>query len=260
LKHSSLGPQKGFAITSWQSCNWKIFVGIAACSIAVFSRAQESPRPKEERSSISPDKKWEYKLVDGNRPAIVEAGTIKIVSDLSTLDVPNPDVTEVVWAPDSKRFAFNYQAGTRYQTTALFQLYGNEWHELDSPESDATTKQLDGSIKAQKKKLKLSPQTRGRPIITGYQIRKWIDSSTALLYAHSEKAFDIRNDTESASAAFFFTLKFDPTGDWKIVRTYELGTKGPVGMNNVEGEEIKRIDKEEEQETSTIGDHIYHHR
>jgi hypothetical protein len=35
--------------------------------------------------------------------------------------------------------------------------------------------------------------------------------------------------------------------------------KGTAGLNNVEREEFKRIDKEEEEETSTIGNHIYHH-
>jgi hypothetical protein len=49
--------------------------------------------------------------------------------------------------------------------------------------------------------------------MTTYQIRKWIDSNTALLYAHSEKRFEIGNDIESLNAYFFFTLKFDPTGN-----------------------------------------------
>jgi hypothetical protein len=144
------------------SCGWNIFIGIVACAIScVFSRGQETPRPKAGPSSFSPDKKWEYKLVDGQRLAIAEAGTTKIVLDLSTREPANPDATEVVWAPDSKRFAFNYQAGTRYQTTAFFQLDGDKWQELDSAESDATTAQLDRSITAEKKRLKGSAGKQG---------------------------------------------------------------------------------------------------
>jgi hypothetical protein len=243
-----------------QSWNWKIFIGIVACAVScVFSRAQETARAKEWPYSLSPDKKWEYKLIDGQRVAIVEAGTTKIVLDLSTLGATDPAATEVVWAPDSKRFAFNYQAGTRYQTTTFFQLDGDKWQDLDSAEQDETTAPLDRSITAEKKNRKLSPQNQGRSIATTYQIRKWIDSSTALLYARSEKSFAIRNDTESLNATFLFTLKFDPTGNWKIVRTYDLVAKGTSGLNSVEREEVKRIEKEEEAETSTIGNHIYHH-
>src|ERR1700747_428376 len=63
-----------------------------------------------------------------------------------------------------------------------------------------------------KKKRRLSPRRRGRPIVTGCRISRWIDSSTALLYAHSGGAFDMRNQIESAAAASFFTLKFDSGG------------------------------------------------
>jgi hypothetical protein len=205
--------------------------------------------------SISPDKKWEYKLVDGS-PSIVEAGTTNVVFDLSE-GVAVPEASEVIWSPDSKRFAFNYQAGTRYQTSELYQFDGNEWQELDSPECDATNAAGDRSMMAQKKRLKLSPDRPGRSIMTSYLTRKWIDSNTALLYVHKAETFQIKGETEEISAAFFFTLKFDPEGKWKIVRTTDLQAKG--GLNKVEKEESDKLDKEPE-ETSTIGEHIYHHQ
>ena len=66
-----------------------------------------------------------------------------------------------------------------------------------------------------------------------------------LLYAHSEKTFQIKNETESLGASFFFTLKFDRAGNWIIVRTCELPAKAFEGLNKAEREEVGRLKKEE---------------
>src|SRR4029077_15321034 len=87
------------------------------------------------KSTISPDKQWEYQWPDGEKPVILKAGTTQTVLDLSENEaVPFQWASEakVVWAPDSKRFAFNYRAGSRYNTTALYQLRGDKWMALRS--------------------------------------------------------------------------------------------------------------------------------
>ena len=66
---------------------------------------------------------------------------------------------------------------------------------------------------------------------------------TALLYAHQAETFEIRNEMEEVSASFFFTLKFDPAGDWKIIRTREVPAEGTAGLNKVEQEESKRMEE-----------------
>ena len=88
--------------------------------------------------SVSPDKQWEYRCVDDDWPKIVKAGTTQVVVDLSEdQSVPHPNDAEVVWAPDSKRFAFNYspphRPHTSYETIALYQLRGDKWEALRSP-------------------------------------------------------------------------------------------------------------------------------
>jgi hypothetical protein len=61
----------------------KVFVGVVAFATgSAFSNAQESPPPEKARSSISPDKQWEYKLVDGFLPEIVKAGTNEVALNL----------------------------------------------------------------------------------------------------------------------------------------------------------------------------------
>ena len=139
-----------------------------------------------------------------------------------------------------------FSRARRYQTAQFYQLDGNTWRKLDSLESNAATfAPLDRSMAREKKKLKLPPEDRGWPIMTSWQVRKWIDSSTALLYAHSEKTFEIKNETESVSASFFFTLKFDAAGKWEMVRTREVPPKGVGGLNAEERKEINRIEKED---------------
>jgi len=95
-----------------------ILVLAGACAITcVFSNAQESQSPAEEHISISPDKKWEYKPVTNDRkPQIVKAGTDESAGDLAC-DYSNcGDGARVVWAPDSKRFAFNWGQGRTHQS------------------------------------------------------------------------------------------------------------------------------------------------
>src|SRR4029077_18707228 len=81
-----------------------------ACVIScVFSNAQESSPPAEEHTSISPDKKWEY--VGGDEPKLVTAGTNDVALHLS-----DQGPGDVIWAPDSKRFAYNWGQGRTHQT------------------------------------------------------------------------------------------------------------------------------------------------
>src|SRR5437867_2235091 len=91
---------------------------------------------------MSPDKQWEYKLVDGNSPEIkfpeiVKAGTTQVVLDLDKeLKVSSPE--RLNWAPDSKRFAFTYSSppharNTTYATVAFYQLRGDKWIQSRSP-------------------------------------------------------------------------------------------------------------------------------
>jgi len=142
------------------------------------------------RSSCSPKKEY----VDGLAEAMGRAS----------------GYANVVWAPDSKRFAFNLQPGKAFQTAQFYQLDGNTWRKLDPPEAHAaTTAPLDRSMTNQKKKvkkrLKLSADDWGWPRMTSWQVRRWIDSSTALLYAHRSAKFDLKNDTEEVNVSFFFT-------------------------------------------------------
>jgi DNA-binding beta-propeller fold protein YncE len=83
----------------------------------------------------SPDKQWEYK-----RGEIVNAGTAQVVLNFDQeLALYGPEM-EILWAPDSKRFGFNYSPlhahHTTYEKVAFYQLRDDKWVAPHSP-SDA---------------------------------------------------------------------------------------------------------------------------
>jgi hypothetical protein len=174
--------------------------------------------------SVSPDKQWEYRCEDGHWPEIVKAGTTQMVLDLlADQSVPHGDNAEVVWAPDSKRFAFNYSPPHRphssFETIALYQLQGEKWIALHLPVDEA-------SERAQAAQLAHVPKSRDprhaellRDIL---KVRSWTDANTAILYAYSRWVGSGSRDTK---AAFLFTLKFDAEGKSKIVKTQRVPDK-----------------------------------
>src|SRR5207249_958425 len=101
-----------------------------------FSLKSLDSQPSEvDRPSLSPDKKWEYRP-DESHPKIVKAGTDEVALDLSDQPAGNGfRFATVIWAPDSKRFAFNYGQG-REHATSLYQLRSDEWKALNAPDDE----------------------------------------------------------------------------------------------------------------------------
>ena len=117
----------------------------------------------------------------------------------------------MLWAPDSKRFAFNWGQGRVHQTS-LYQLRGNEWKALKSPNDDVN-EILNKTIKRG-----LSKKTHLRLIWETVKVHQWADSNTAILYGGLEV-------DEAFGAHFLLTLKFEEAGNWKIIKTQRLSLK-----------------------------------
>ena len=66
-----------------------------------------------------------------------------------------------------------------------------------------------------------------------------------LLYVRRSANFDFKTDTEEVNACFFFTLKFDPAGNWKVIRKFEVPEKGVGGLETEERKEIHKIEDED---------------
>ena len=175
---------------------------------------------------VSPDKQWEYRCVEGNWPEVVKAGTTQVVLDLSEdQSVPHATDAEVVWAPDSKRFAFNYSPPhaphTSYETIALYQLRGDKWAALRSPVAE-TSERTQLAQLAKEHFSKSGYPRRVEPLRDILKVRFWTDANTAILYAYSVWA---GSGSRSSEASFLFTLKFDAEGNSKIVKTQQTSDK-----------------------------------
>jgi hypothetical protein len=175
----------------------------------------------DDDSSLSPDKQWRYAVVDDEFPEIHKTSTAQRALDLMGDDrsVPHPNGKEVVWAPDSKRFAFNYGPPTAphstYVTTAFYQLRGEEWVLLHSPINEESSEESFAQLAKHLPKGVRPPRLwRADPNRVVFKVRNWTDADTAILYVYSAGSSNGGGDSPTA---FLFTLKFDAEGKSKIV-------------------------------------------
>jgi hypothetical protein len=179
------------------------------------SASSQTPTPtaSPNLSSLSPDKKWKYKAPTEEGPKLVKADTDEIAADLSDVcDISScGDYASVIWAPDSKRFAFNWGQG-RTRQTSLYQVRDDQWKALKLPNDDVH-EILNKTIKRG-----LPKKTHLRLIWETVKVHQWVDSNTAILYGGLEV-------DEAFGAHFLLTLKFDEAGNWKIIKTQRLSLK-----------------------------------
>src|SRR5206468_1174334 len=79
----------------------------------IFKFTPDGTRSTLVSDRVSPDKQWEYHSAERER--IVKAGTSQTVLDLSE-ELPDLENAKIVWAPDSKRVAFNYSLPCKHCT------------------------------------------------------------------------------------------------------------------------------------------------
>lgn len=194
----------------------------------------ESSKPAD-LSSVSPDKKWEYQP-DESAPKIVKADTNEVALDLSDQPAGNGfSFARVIWAPDSKRLAFNYGQG-RTHATSLYQLRNEKWVALNSPSEDNDIEKRANDIVADQLKAqglsekKLSKQGKYlRLIWWTVNVDRWVDSNTAIAYASLQQVVARRDAPGEMDDGYgtdlLFTLRFDGAGKWKIVKTHRMSDK-----------------------------------
>jgi hypothetical protein len=191
-------------------------------ALALFSAVSPAQEGKpEQQRSYSPDKKWEFRS-----DTIVRTGATEPALQLSDkCGGANGGCEPPLWSPDSKRFALNAPDQGRYQPTSFYQLNGDEWKELPPP-PDAISDVLDKVVFARMKKMGLLPKkTPIRLISNPIRTIRWTVPDTALVYASDVEA--VKDDPERGffEASFLFTLKFDQSGQCKIVKSQRLSDK-----------------------------------
>jgi hypothetical protein len=214
------------------------FVVIVACTLSCsFSNAQEpSPgqTPSPSPTSISPDKKWEYRVEDDDSAVLVRSDREKPVIKLSDPENDGSLKTKtgkLIWAPDSQRFAFNYQAGGKYYSCDLYELTGTKWKKLPDLEKKAgAVRKL--MARAKQKQLKEVGAESVNPIEDVWRVLRWIDNDTFEALAYSEGGVAMRDSGEAASliTGVLFTVKCDNRGNWNITGTRELNEEDAMKM------------------------------
>lgn len=178
----------------------------------------------------SPNKRYELHSGDELKEggiAIVDRTTKEHACDLPE-DALNTFVAEakVVWAPDSKRFAFNCHLGTRYETTYLYQKKGEKFVPMKSPEAPALSAVLQAAKDAQLKELGLPKATYRRRIWDKWQVTRWLDADTVELIASSTESVVVKDeDSTDLEAWHLFTLKYDEKGNFKIIKQRAMTPK-----------------------------------
>jgi len=199
------------------------FILVAVVRLATKVVAQE-PSASAEHKSLSPDKKWEFSVDDEGNGRLIKTGTTDTAMELSLPCGPaRGGCHEPIWAPDSKRFAFNWGQGRTRECT-FYQLSGDQWKELEQLQFDQLNELLNKKIAVQVKKRGLPPTTDLRLISDTLAAHHWIDSDTAVVFTSLSEV--VREDMEIGfSAACLCTVKFAPAGAWKLVKTRELSDK-----------------------------------
>jgi hypothetical protein len=212
---------------------------LVSLTLAAQVRAQ-SPSPEHNSTdqqsagkNVSPDGKWEYDCAESIgyecSAEVMKTGsgdvTVDLDGDLKVYGKYSKR-SNLVWAPDSKRFAFNYAYPAPHmfnETVAFYQLRGGKWKMQRSlaeanPISKAISKAIDGALAIERGKKHLKANsTAATEIVT--KVHEWTDPNTVIILAYEE---DGEESGETVRADFLFTVKFDPTGKLKIVKTQQL--------------------------------------
>jgi hypothetical protein len=196
-----------------------LFLGLSV------AESLSSQTPTASPTSFSPDKQWQY--VEGDKPKLVRAATHEVALEFSCN--LGHDLSLLVWAPDSRRFAIAC-AGGKGSSTSVYQLRNGKWETGEDVlgNGDEIMNRAGNIIEAQAKKKGMPKKSFLHMNSWTVEPEKWIDSSTLVVYAAMREVAH-RNDGSYAGASYgtdlFVTLKFDDSGAWKIIKTHEMSEK-----------------------------------
>lgn len=198
----------------------KAFVILLLCLLPRFLSGEER---KTETTARSPDGQWEYRYTEYIEGGIVEAGTTEFVLYLDE-NVPHPQDATVLWAPDSKRFAFTcsppHASHTNYEITTVYELRGHDWKpakpitDEESHLPQVTQLAKDYLLKGSRERQRW----KSSPVTDVVRACKWTDANTLVIRAHASW----ERKSAPSYAAFLFTLKFNAEGKWKIVKAEDV--------------------------------------
>jgi hypothetical protein len=226
----SLAIKRIFSLRTVCQLIWLLF-------LPAVLHAQDEKSAK--RGFLSPDKQWECRVIDES-VVLLKAG-----SDAPVLNL-NEEIGQLaiesgalVWAPDSRRFAFNARGGGKSYVCDLYELAGTTWKKL--PELAGNAKGVDQiivrALRKQLKKLGAKKDASLNMVMSKWRVRRWLDNDTFEAYAGEERRVMVHEedeDWEYLGCAVLFRGKCDNRGGWKVTSSREL--------SEAEGEKINEAD------------------
>ena len=193
---------------------------VALCRLGIAQEASPTP------GSVSRDKKWEF--VGGDSPTLVKAGTDETVLEFSDQCDIGCGNASILWAPDSKRFAFTRGEG-KERLTSVYQLQKDEWTQVkDFGEDDEISNRAVNSVNAQARKKGLPKKTFLHQQWWRVEANGWTDANTLVIRTslamrvHTGEGEDVG---EGYGSTQLVTLRFDDADKWKIVSAREMTGK-----------------------------------
>jgi hypothetical protein len=190
-----------------------------------FECAAQAEPATGQNSAFSPDKKWEYRVIQQG-PKLVgalfragsntPAATVLDLEDLDNDQAAKLDAKsgELVWAPDSRRFAINFQTKAgKYRQFYLYELAGETWTKL--PDDNRMDAVYDQGRRLKEKHVK-ELKAEGSQLFNaggGDEVKRWIDQDTF-------EGFVVQGyvgDNVGFSWRLTFKGRCDNRGDWKVV-------------------------------------------
>jgi hypothetical protein len=182
---------------------------------------------KEMPRFSSPDKKWEFR-VTGETAALVKADSeVTAVNLGEEIGYLATETGQLIWAPDSRRFAFNSRKGGRYYGCDLYELAGDTWKKLPSIEENtkAAGEIIERAMRKQLKRLGAKPDATLNMVMSKARVLRWLTNDIFEGYISEQRRIVVNKndeDWEYLGSAVLFKGKCDNRGRWKIVSTREL--------------------------------------
>ena len=194
-------------------------------TVPMLLHAQED---KSERPRFpSPDKKWEFRAIN-ETAALVKTGSDAPVLDLSKeIGYLASETGNLVWAPDSRRFAFNSRAGGKSYVCELYELTGTTWKKLPDVFDNAKVvhQTIDRSLRKRLRQLGAKQDASLNMVMSQWRVRRWLDDDTFEAYVGEQRRVMVHEndeDWEYLGCAVLFRGKCDNRGGWKVVASRQL--------------------------------------
>ena len=189
-----------------------------AFAVALYGQQQLPERPR----FPSPDNKWEFRVID-ETAALVRAGSKTKVVDLG--EEIAAETARLIWAPDSRRFAFDRRKSDKYWGSELYELAGETWKKLPRLEENAkpVDEMIERALREQGKRLGAKEDSL-TTVMDQWRVRRWIDKDTFEAYVSERRVMVHGNDGggEYLECAVLFEGRCDKSGGWKVISSREL--------------------------------------